>query len=417
MPAVPDLRALGEGSSPASRECYTPGMIAFDEFQKKDRFSREEVAAFARGSLLSDAPKGLPGLPDYLLLPFHEVVELSWDAASGKGRIVAVKRNALDDWYYGCHFLGDPVMPGCWGVDGVWQCLAFFAAWRGLSGCDRSLGMEDVRFSGQIRPYDKEVRYALDIVSIEAEGTESLITAKAEVAVDGQPVYSIGSAMLGTAFWDAEGQKGPAQPPPVGRELSRPLSHDEFAARSSFSLPEVIAISLGKLVKDAPGEMGLLPDSLMLGVSEVHEISFDEASGEGRVLASQRNEGLEWFYPMARGEKPSAFTIDSVWQLMGLFLAWRKASGTGRALGFEKAEVFDAIRPEDRGVLYEVSVRKLTRVPAGDTFVTADARVFAAGRLIMAVTGARVGCHTNIRYSDYPVNSEMSTGGKLKTRA
>lgn len=392
-------------------------MIAFSEFQKKDRFSRSEVTAFARGALLCDAPEGLPSLPDYLLLPFHEVVELSWDAAAGTGRIVAVKRNAVDDWYYGCHFLGDPVMPGCWGVDGVWQALVFFAAWRGIPRCDRTLGMEDVRFSGQIRPYDKEIRYTLDVVSVEGEGGEALITAKAEVSLDGSAVYSIGSAQLGTAFWDAEGQKGPAAPAPVGRELTRPLSHDEFAARSDFSLSEVVAISLGKLVKDAPGEMGLLPDSLMLGVSEVHEISFDEASGEGRVLASQRNEGLEWFYPMARGEKPSAFTIDSVWQLMGLFLAWRKASGTGRALGFEKVEVFDAIRPEDRGVVYEVFVRKLTRVPAGDTFVTADARVFAGGRLVMSVTGARVGCHTHIRYSDYPVKSEMSFGGKLKTRA
>src|SRR5579885_1797011 len=86
-----------------------------------------------------------------LLTPFHELRRMEWDAASGTGRVEAVRRNRLEDWFYGCHFLGDPVMPGCWGVDAVWQCLRAFAAWRGLPPC-RPVGMEDVRFFGQIRP-------------------------------------------------------------------------------------------------------------------------------------------------------------------------------------------------------------------------------------------------------------------------
>lgn len=354
-------------------------------------------------------------LPRSLLLPFHEVTELSWDEASGTGRLVAARRNRLDDWFYACHFAGDPVMPGCWGVDAVWQCLRLFAAWRGWKGCDKALGMEDARFFGQIRPYDERVVYAVDIVSVEESDGERLLTAKAGVSVDGAPVYSIGEAQVGTAFWESAPAKPPEEPPPPAAPLLRGLTFEEFSAKETLSAAEVLALAHGALI-DAPGvEIGLLPSSLMLEVGKVHRLAIDAAGGEGRIVASRSNGPHEWFYPMNGETKPTALSIDAVWQLLGLFLSWSGNAGTGRALGFERVEVFDVVRPADRELLYEARVTRVSRAPNGDAFARADADVFADGRRILSCAGASVGCHKGIRYSDYPRLGERARGGSLKT--
>lgn len=357
-------------------------------------------------------------VPGSLLLPFHEIRAISWDEASKTGRVEAVRRNAVDDWFYACHFQGDPVMPGCWGIDAIWQALKVFAGWKGLKGCDKIVGMESVSFFGQIRPHDKEIVYTVEGITIEEDGGEYLVTGKASVAVDGVQVYTIGAAQVGTAYWEADAD---AKPPALkigGDEpMTRRLDCAEFAARSSLSHAEVLALAQGNLVREFPGEIGLLPNSFMLEVGRLHELSFDPAVGEGRIVATRRNSALDWFYPMNRGEKPTALTVDAVWQLLGLFLFWRQNPGTGRALGFERVEAFDAIRPQDRELLYEVKILRMTKSEAsGDAFVRADAKVFADGRLVLACSNANVGCHKNIRYSDYPQLTDMGLGGKLKTR-
>ncbi|MBI4061127.1 MAG: bifunctional 3-hydroxydecanoyl-ACP dehydratase/trans-2-decenoyl-ACP isomerase [Elusimicrobia bacterium] len=391
--------------------------MKFEEFRKKSSFSREEILSFISGRLLEDAPPGLPALPAALLAPFHEVTSISWDAASGTGRIEAVRRNRLDEWFYPCHFQGDPVMPGCWGVDAAWQCLRFFAAWRGLSGCGKTMGMENVSFFGQIRPYDDNIVYAVDVVSVETSDGETMLTGKASVSVDGALVYTIGSLSVATAFWTDDAPTKPATALPVKDAPIRKLRYDEFSARTMFNHAEIIALSQGALI-DAPGlEVGLLPSALMLEVGTIERIAFDEATGEGRISASRGNGPLEWFYPMTPGVKPAVLSIDAVWQLMGLFLTWRQNPGTGRALGFERVEVFGDILPGDRDIRYEVAIVRYSRMPNGDAFVRADAKVRADGRLILACTNLNVGCHKNIRYEDYPFPSEMATGGKLKVRS
>lgn len=354
-------------------------------------------------------------LPGSLLLPFHEITELSWNDESRTGRIVAARNNRLDDWFYACHFMGDPVMPGCWGVDAVWQCLRLFAAWRGWSGCDKTLGMEDVRFFGQIRPYDRRVVYSVDIISMEESGGERLLSARADVSVDGEPVYTIGKAQIGTAYWDKTISSPPKDLPPAESPLLRRLRYQEFSSKESLTRAEVLALSYGELI-DAPGkEIGLLPSSLMLEVEQVHRLSFNSTSGEGRIVASRSNSPNEWFYPMNGRTKPTALLIDAIWQLLGLFLCWTGNEGTGRALGFERVEVFDFVRPEDRNLLYETRVTRLSRAPNGDAFARADADVFADGRLILSCSGANVGCHRGIRYSGYPRQSEKSLGGSIHT--
>lgn len=392
--------------------------MRFEEFQKRARFGREEIAAFSEGRLLEDAPAGLARLPGWLLLPFHEITRLEWDEASGTGVIEASRDNRLDDWYYGCHFIGDPVMPGCWGVDAVWQCLRFFAAWRGLAGCSKPLGMENVSFFGQIRPHDKVVRYRVEIVSVERDGEDVLLTGKASVEVDGTPVYTIGSAQVGTAFWEAPApRKAAAAPRSPDEPMTRRLSYAEFKARASLSRAEVLALSRGVLVADPPGEIALLPSDMMLEVGRVERIAGSIAAGEGDVEASRENRSTDWFYAMTPGVKPAALSIDAVWQLIGLFQAWGGSGGTGRALGLERVEVFDDIRPQDRDIRCDLRVVKSVRAgDSGDVFVRADAAVYADGRPILSVANANVGCHKDIRYADYPLASEMGFGGKLKTR-
>ncbi len=386
--------------------------MTLEEFRNKSSFSREEIIAFVEGA------RGLPALPGSLLLPFHAIPRISWDEASKTGRVEAVRHNRLDDWFYACHFLGDPVMPGCWGIDAVWQVMRLFAAWRGLPDCDKTLGMEDVSFFGQIRPYDKEIVYAVDIVSIEESDGERSISGKATVSVDGARVYTIGTAQVATAFWEA----GPAVKPEAARRapegpMSRRLSWAEFSSRDSFSQTEVLALSQGTLV-DAPSmEMGLLPSSLMLEIGQIHHISYDGAADEGRILAAKQNSPLEWFYAMNRGTKPTALIVDGVWQLLGLFLAWRRNTGTGRALGFDRVEVFDSIRPTDVEILYDIRISRTTRAEGtDDAFARGDAKVFANERLVLACENANVGYHKNIRYSEYPRMSDMGIGGKLKAR-
>lgn len=391
--------------------------MRYDDFRRKTSFTRDEVVAFSRGTLLEDAPAGLPGLPGFLLLPFHEVTKLSWDEATGTGVIEAARDNRLEDWFYGCHFLGDPVMPGCWGVDAAWQCLKFFAAWRGLTGCSKPLGMENVSFFGQIRPHDKRVVYRVEVTSVERDGAEVLLTGKASVSVDGTPVYTIESAQIGTSFWESPDQAPKAAAPVPDEPLAGPARYADFRARARLNRAEVLALSRGALVADPPGELPLLPSDLMLEVGTIERIAGSIDSGEGEIVAARPNGPLDWYYAMTPGVKPAALLIDGVWQLTGVFHAWGGSQGTGRALGFERVEVFDEVRPEDREVRCELKIVKTQRAEAtGDAFVRADAWVFADGRPVLCLTNANVGCHKDIRYADFPMASEMGFGGRLKTR-
>ncbi len=386
-----------------------------EEFRTRTRFNRREILDFSEGRLIEGNSSG-PRLPRSLLLPFHEVAEIRWDPAAGSGRIAAVRRNQIDDWFYACHFLGDAVMPGCWGVDALWQCLRFFAAWRGIADCDKELGMGGVSFFGQIRPHDRVIRYLVDVLEIESRDGETLLTGKGSVSVDETPVYSASSVQIGTAFWQSDGGTAPRVESRVSM-LENALSYDEFSSRRHFSQQEVLAISQGTLVADAPEEFGLLPSSLMLEIGEVHELSYDPVSGTGRILASRKTGPEDWFYPMNGGAKPTALIVDGVWQLLGLFLAWRRNIGTGRALGVERVEVFDRVRPGDWKLVYDVSVVKAAQEGSrSGAFVVADARVFAGGHPILECSGARVGCQRGIRYSDYPLRSGSAFGGPLKIR-
>jgi 3-hydroxyacyl-[acyl-carrier protein] dehydratase/trans-2-decenoyl-[acyl-carrier protein] isomerase len=99
-------------------------------------------------------------------------------------------------WFFACHFAGDPVMPGCLGLDAMWQLIGFFLAWSGHRGLGRALGVEEVRFFGQVQPQAKQVSYQIDIKRVI---TRKLIMATADgsLAVDGQKIYTASGLRVG----------------------------------------------------------------------------------------------------------------------------------------------------------------------------------------------------------------------------
>jgi len=172
--------------------------VKYDEFRARSSFSQEEILAFAHGRLLEDKPpefKARFPLPPMLMV--DRIDHISREGV--RGRIVAERDIRLDDWFFQCHFLEDPVQPGCLGVDGVWQLIGFYCSWNGALGTGRALGCSEVDFFGQIRPHDKVVRYEIDIVRYQdlPQSGSAIAIGDADILVDGDSIYKIKRAKVG----------------------------------------------------------------------------------------------------------------------------------------------------------------------------------------------------------------------------
>ncbi len=172
--------------------------MTYDEFQTRTSFAKAELLAFAHGRLVDDAPAGFEArLPLPPLLMMDRIVDLRREGT--RGRVVAERDVQLDDWFFQCHFLGDPVQPGCLGVDAIWQLLGFFCAWRGGLGAGRALGCGEIAFEGQIRPHDRTVAYQVDVrrCTTFADTGATLAVGDATVLVDGVPIYTLKAVRAG----------------------------------------------------------------------------------------------------------------------------------------------------------------------------------------------------------------------------
>jgi len=173
--------------------------VNYGDFQNQKSFTKEEMLAFTHGNLIDDAPPEFGvQLPCPPMLMVDRILEIRADGP--RGRIVAERDVAIDDWFFQCHFRSDPVQPGCLGVDGVWQLLGFFCAWNGGLGSGRALGCGEIEFSGQIRPHDHCVRYEIDVRRFTkiAHAGATLVIGDATLFVDDEPIYEIKRAKVGT---------------------------------------------------------------------------------------------------------------------------------------------------------------------------------------------------------------------------
>ncbi len=172
--------------------------MKYDEFRERGQFSHDELLAFAFGRLIDEPPEGFKTrLPLPPMLMVDRIVEISRDGR--RGRIIAERDIRREDWFFQCHFMGDPVQPGCLGVDGVWQLIGFYCAWNGAMGTGRALGFNEVEFAGQIRPHDKVVRFEIDIVRYQdlPKSGSAVAIGDARVLVDGEHIYDIHRAKVG----------------------------------------------------------------------------------------------------------------------------------------------------------------------------------------------------------------------------
>jgi 3-hydroxyacyl-[acyl-carrier protein] dehydratase/trans-2-decenoyl-[acyl-carrier protein] isomerase len=173
--------------------------MTYEEFRGRDHFAKDELLAFAYGRLVKDPPATFRArLPTPPMMMFERITEI--EASKNRGRLVAECDVKLDDWFFHCHFQGDPVQPGCLGLDAVWQLLGFYCVWRGGPGTGRALGVGEVDFFGQIRPHDKMVRYEIEVrryTELASQGA-SMVVGNARVLVDGEEIYRIEKARVGT---------------------------------------------------------------------------------------------------------------------------------------------------------------------------------------------------------------------------
>ncbi len=179
--------------------------MRYAEFLERDRFSKEDLLGLSQGNLVEDPPREFVRLPAPPMLMLDRVVTL--DRHGSPARIVGEQDIHLTDWFFQCHFRGDPVQPGCLGVDAVWQLLGLYCAAAGAAGSGRALGCKEVEFSGQIRPYNRVVRYEVDIrrySKLEQSGS-AVVIGTARVLVDDEPIYVVRDAKVGTFLGIAYG--------------------------------------------------------------------------------------------------------------------------------------------------------------------------------------------------------------------
>jgi 3-hydroxyacyl-[acyl-carrier protein] dehydratase/trans-2-decenoyl-[acyl-carrier protein] isomerase len=161
---------------------------------RKNAYSKDDLIACGKGQLFGPDNARLP-LPNMLMM--DRILHISSEGGShNKGEIIAELDITPDLWFFGCHFESDPVMPGCLGLDAMWQLVGFHLGWLGHPGKGRALGVGEVKFSGQVLPAAKTVRYHINIRRVVARGLV-LGIANGSVSVDGRDIYQASDLRVG----------------------------------------------------------------------------------------------------------------------------------------------------------------------------------------------------------------------------
>lgn len=162
--------------------------------EAKDRYDFEELLACSRGEMFGPGNAQLPAPP---MLMFDRIVEINATGGEhGKGYMEAELDIREDLWFFACHFIGDPVMPGCLGLDAMWQLVGFFLGWSGAPGRGRALGCGEVRFAGEVTPDIKKVTYKIEMKRVILRRLVMGI-GDGVLLADGKPIYEAKDLRVG----------------------------------------------------------------------------------------------------------------------------------------------------------------------------------------------------------------------------
>ncbi|GJL82801.1 MAG: 3-hydroxydecanoyl-[acyl-carrier-protein] dehydratase [marine bacterium B5-7] len=172
-------------------------------FEAQSKYSKDDLLTCGRGEMFGPGNAQLP-LPPMLM--FDRITHISSEGGHyGKGEVIAELDIRPDLWFFECHFQGDPVMPGCLGVDALWQLIGFYLGWQGGPGHGRALGAGEVKFTGQVTPDCALVRYRISIKRLVTRRLYMGI-ADGQVEVDDRLIY-VGKDMRVGLFQTAESKE------------------------------------------------------------------------------------------------------------------------------------------------------------------------------------------------------------------
>ena len=162
---------------------------------KKSSFNYDELISCANGELFGPGNAKLPSPP---MLMFDRITEISEETgAFGKGLMKAELDIKEDLWFFDCHFKEDPVMPGCLGLDAMWQLVGFYLGWLGNPGRGRALGVSAVKFTGEVLKNVKMATYIIDMKRILIKGETTVGLANGVLLADDKKIYSADGLKVG----------------------------------------------------------------------------------------------------------------------------------------------------------------------------------------------------------------------------
>lgn len=192
------------------------------------------------------------------------------------------------------------------------------------------------------------------------------------------------------------------------------ISYQDFKNLKMLTKEQILSLAYQNLILDPPGLLPTLPIPPMLMFDRITEIQHNDK--KGRIIAEQDIRLDSWFFMCHFKNdpvQPGCLGVDAVWQLLGLYTAFRGALGSGRALGCKEVDFFGQIRPYNKIVTYDIEVRRYSEIQ-NTHLIVGSGKVYVDDEHIYTITDAKVGVFNGIQYPEYPHQSPNCRGGVMQ---